>query len=100
MQIGKGVKQMVDTGSEAMRKEIGSFSQRLRALKEDLREGGKLSDKNQALLDQIQQHKERLEAKFSNAETAGNWGFIREEFVKDWNSLVVDATMLENRLYE
>jgi len=92
---------MIDPGSsEAMRKEIESFFHRLRALKEELREHGKLSDENQALLDQIQQHKERLEMKCSNAEKAGNWNFIREEFDSDWNSLVVDLAMMENWLYE
>lgn len=57
---------MIDPGSEVMRKEIESFSQRLRALKEEFRERGKLSDANQALLDQIQQHRERLEVKCSS----------------------------------
>jgi chaperonin cofactor prefoldin len=71
--LEKRVEQMIDPGSEAMRKEIESFSHRLRALKEELRERGKLSDVNRALLDQIQQHKERLEVKCSNAEKAGNW---------------------------
>ncbi|MBC9881402.1 hypothetical protein G8O24_29170 [Bradyrhizobium sp. INPA01-394B] len=91
---------MIDPGSEVMRKEIESFSQRLRALKEALRERGKLSNANQALLDQIQQHRERLEVKCSNAERAGNWDSIGEEFDRDWNSLVADVAMLENRLYE
>ena len=91
---------MIDPGSEAMRQEMESFSHRLRALKEELRERGKLSDENQALLDQIQRHKERLEVKCSNAEKAGNWDFIKEEFDSDWNSLVVDLAMMENRLYE
>jgi hypothetical protein len=91
---------MIDPGSEAMRQEMESFSHRLRALKEELRERGKLSDENQALLDQIRQHKERLEVKCSNAEKAGNWDFIKEEFDSDWNSLVVDLAMMENRLYE
>lgn len=84
---------MIDPGSEAMRKEMESFSHRLRALKEELRERGKLSD-------EIQQHKERLEVKCSNAEKAGNWDIIREEFDSDWNSLVPDLAMMENRLYE
>lgn len=91
---------MIDPGSEAMRQEMESVSHRLRALKEELRERGKLSDENQALLDQIRQHKERLEVKCSNAEKAGNWDFIKEEFDSDWNSLVVDLAMMENRLYE
>lgn len=91
---------MIDPGIEAMRKEMELFSHRLRALKEELRERGKLSDENQALLDQIQQHKERLEVKCANAEKAGNWDFIKEEFDSDWNSLVADLAMMENRLYE
>ena len=91
---------MIDPGIEAMRKEMKLFSHRLRALKEELRERGKLSDENQALLDQIQLHKERLEVKCSNAEKAGNWDFIKEEFDSDWNSLVADLAMMENRLYE
>ncbi len=91
---------MIDPGSEAMRKEIESFSPRLHAWKEELRERGKLSGANQVVLDQIQRHKERLEVNLSNAEKAGNWSSIREEFDKDWNSLVVDLATLENRLYE
>jgi hypothetical protein len=37
---------------------------------------------------------------FLPAEAAGTWGSISEEFVGDWNSLVLDTTALENRLYE
>lgn len=91
---------MIDPGSEAMRKELEMFSHRLRALKEEFRERGKLSDVNRTLLDQILQHKERLEVECSSAEKAGNWDSIREAFDRDWNSLVADVAMLESRLYE
>ena len=91
---------MLDLSSEAMRTEIQAFSTRLRGLEDELRERGKLSDTNRAVLDQLQQHEDRLKEKFSKAETGGTWSSITEEFVEDWNSLVLETTALENRLYE
>jgi hypothetical protein len=67
-------------------------------LNEELQERSKLSSANRTLFDQIQQHKDRLEAKFSEAERAGSWNLIKKEFAADWNSLVVDLASLENQL--
>jgi predicted nucleic acid-binding Zn-ribbon protein len=91
---------MLDSSSEAMRKEIHAFSQRLQDLKEELQERGKLSDAAHALWNEVQQHKDQLETKFSGAERTGSWASIRKEFVEDWNSLVVDVVALENQLYQ
>jgi len=91
---------MLDLSSEGMRKEIQAFSQRLRALTDELQEHSKLSETNRTLLNQIQQHKDRLETKLSTAEREGNWNSIKREFGEDWNSLVVDAATLETQLYE
>ena len=83
-----------------MRKEIQAFSQRLGALKDELQERGRLSETTRTALNQIQQHKERLETRLFNAERAGNWDSIKKEFVEDWDSLVLDVSTLENQLYE
>jgi len=91
---------MLDLRSDAVRKEIQAFSQRLGALKDELQERGGLSETTRTTLNQIQQHKERLETKLSNAERAGNWDSIKKEFVEDWDSLVLDVSTLENQLYE
>jgi len=91
---------MLNLRAEAVSKEIQEFSQHLRALKGELQERGRLSETTRTLLNQIQQHKERLEAKFSNAERAGSWDSIKSEFAEDWNSLVIEVSALENRLYE
>jgi hypothetical protein len=42
----------------------------------------------------------RLAAKLSDAERTGTWGFVRQEFAGDWNSLLVDFETLEERLDE
>ena len=91
---------MLDLSSDAMRKEIDSFSQRLQALKQEFRDRGKVTDANQVLLDRIQQHKDRLAATLSDAERTGNWASVRQQFDEDWNSLVVDLEMAEEQLYE
>ena len=91
---------MLDRRCDAVRKEIQTFSQRLGALKDELQERGRLSETTRTALNQIQQHKERLETKLSNAERAGNWDSIKKEFVEDWDSLVLDVSTLENQLYE
>ena len=91
---------MLDLRCDAVRKEIQTFSQRLGALKDELQERGGLSETTRTALNQIQQHKERLETKLSNAERAGNWDSIKKEFVEDWDSLVLDVSTLENQLYE
>ena len=91
---------MLDLRPEAMSREIGAFSQRLRALENEMQERGRLSKTDRTLLNQVQQHKERLEAKFSNAERSGSWDAIQTAFAEDWNSLVVEVSALESRLYE
>ena len=83
-----------------MRKEIQAFSQRLGALKDELQERGRLSETTRTALNQIQQHKERLETRLTESERAGNWDSIKKEFVEDWDSLVLDVSTLENQLYE
>jgi hypothetical protein len=91
---------MLDPSSETMHKAIDTFSQRLLTLKQDFLERAKLSDANQELVDRIQQHKDRLAAKLSDAERTGTWGFVRHDFAGDWNSLLVDFETLEERLDE
>ena len=70
---------MLNLRAEAMSNEIRAFSQRLRVLKNDLRERGKLSEATRTLLNQILQHKERLETKISNAERAGSWDSVKSK---------------------
>jgi hypothetical protein len=38
------------------------------------------------------ERRERLETKFSNAERAESWDFIKSEFAEDWNSLVIEVS--------
>ena len=91
---------MLDPSPETMHKAVDSVSRRLEDLKMKLQQRGKLSDANQASLDQIQQHQHRLATKLADTERKGTWGFAREEFAADWNSLLADLDTLENVLYE
>ena len=90
---------MLDLSFEAMRTEIQGYSRRLHALEEDLQERGKLSNANRVVLNRLQQHQDCLKEKLAKAEVTGG-NSLKEEFIEDWNSLILDTTALENRLYE
>jgi ubiquinone biosynthesis protein UbiJ len=91
---------MLDPDPEVVRREIASVSRRLQILAEEFRKRGTSSDASQALLDRVQQHKDRLAEKLSDAERTGNWPLVRDDFASDWNSLIVDLETLEARLTE
>jgi hypothetical protein len=56
--------------------------------------GGKAS------ADQIEQHKNRLALRLGDAERSGTWDSTKTDFIADWNSLIVEFELLEERLYK
>ena len=90
---------MLDLSREAFRKELDSLSRRLQTLAAESREGGKLSEAHQALLDRMQRDKDRLAMRLSDTERMGtNWDVIKPEFAGEWNSLLADVVLLEDQL--
>jgi hypothetical protein len=91
---------MLDPNSEDMRKELDALPTRLQTLKEKLGERGRFSDAERAAIDRIERRNDWLAVKLSDAERTGTWGSTRADFLADWNSLIVDLELLEDRLYE
>ena len=71
---------MLNASANDFHKELNLLSQRLQTLKQDFRERGMISDVDQAILDRVQQEKDGLEVKLSDAERSGHWDLFKNEF--------------------
>jgi hypothetical protein len=91
---------MLNASANDFHKELNLLSQRLQTLKQDFRERGMISDVDQAILDRVQQEKDGLGVKLSDAERSGHWGLFKNEFGRVWNSFITDLGMLELRLMD
>ena len=92
---------MLHATLDTFRKDLDRLSQRLQTLRQDLRERDLLSDAQKAVLDRVQQERDLLVAKLSDAErNPPNWDRIKGEFGATWNSFVTDLNVLELRLQD
>ena len=92
---------MLHPTPESFRKDLELLSQRLQALREEFRERDLLSDAQKAIIDRMQQEKQRLSAKLAEVESKrANWDPIRAEFAGAWNSFVADVELLKLRLMD
>ena len=92
---------MLHPTPESFRKDLELLSQRLQALREEFRERDLLSDAHKAIMDRMQQEKQRLSAKLAEVESKrANWDPIRAEFAGAWNSFVADVELLKLRLMD
>ena len=86
---------------DTFRKDLDRLSQRLQTLRQDLRERDLFSDAHKAVLDRVQEERDLLAAKLSDAErNPPNWDRIKGEFGATWNSFVTDLNVLELRLQD
>ena len=86
---------------DTFRKDLDRLSQRLQTLRQDLRERDLLSDAQKAVLDRVQEERDLLAAKLSDAErNPPNWDRVKGEFGATWNSFVTDLNVLELRLQD
>jgi chromosome segregation ATPase len=92
---------MLHPTPESFEKDLELLSQRLQALREEFRERDLLSDAHKAIMDRMQQEKERLSAKLAEVESKrANWDLIRAELAGAWNSFVADVELLKLRLMD
>ena len=92
---------MLHPTPESFRKDLELLSQRLQALREEFRERDLLSDAHKAIMDRMQQEKQRLSAKLAEVESKrANWDLIRAELAGAWNSFVADMELLKLRLMD
>jgi hypothetical protein len=86
---------------DTFRKDLDRLSQRLQSLRQELRERDLFSDAHEAVLNRVQQERDLLAAKLSDAErNSPNWDRIKGEFGATWNSSVTDLNLLELRLQD
>ena len=86
---------------DTFRKDLDRLSQRLQTLRQELRERDLFSDAHKALLDRVQEERDLLAAKLSDAErNPPNWDRVKGEFGATWNSFVTDLNVLELRLQD
>ena len=86
---------------DTFRKDLDRLSQRLQTLRQDLRERDLFSDAHKAVLDRVQEERDLLAAKLSDAErNPPNWDRVKGEFGAAWNSFVTDLNVLELRLQD
>ena len=76
---------MLNPGPKDFHRELDLLSQRLQALRLEFREHGMVSDADEAVLDRVQQERDGLEVKLSEAERSGRWDFFKNEFGSVWN---------------
>ena len=92
---------MLHPSLDTFREDLDRLSQRLQTLRQDLRERDLFSDAQKAVLDRVQQERDLLVAKLSDAErNPPNWDRIKGEFGATWNSFVTDLNVLELRLQD
>ena len=92
---------MLHATLDTFRKDLDRLSQRLQTLRQDLRERDLLSDAQKAVLDRVQEERDLLAAKLSDAErNPPNWDRVKGEFGATWNSFVTDLNVLELRLQD
>jgi hypothetical protein len=92
---------MLHPSLDTFRKDLDRLSQRLQTLRQDLRERDLFSDAHKAVLDRVQEERDLLAAKLSDAErNPPNWDRIKREFGAAWNSFVTDLNVLELRLQD
>jgi hypothetical protein len=90
---------MLSPTLDTFRKDLDRLSQRLQTLRQDLQARNLFSDAHKAALDRVQQERDSLAAKLSDAERP-NWDRIKGEFGATWNSFVTDLNILELRLQD
>ena len=84
---------------DRMRARLDEFSQRLDARTREFQERGELSDAHQALMSQIQERRDRLQARLASVEATGSeWDVIRVECERDFGSIHDDLLLLDERL--
>jgi hypothetical protein len=92
---------MLHPTPESFGKDLELLSQRLQALREEFRERDLLSATHKAIMDRMQQEKERLSAKLAEVESKrANRDLIRAELAGAWNSFVADVELLKLRLMD
>lgn len=89
---------MLGQTPEEFHRELDMLSQRLQVVRLEFREHGMLSDADRAVLDRVQQEKDRLEVKLLDAERSCQWDLFQGEFGSSWNSFITDLEMLELRV--
>ena len=90
---------MLSPTLDTFRKDLDRLSQRLQTLRQDLQ--ARNSEAHTAVLDRVQQERDSLAAKLSDAErNPPNWDRIKGEFGATWNSFVTDLNVLELRLQD
>ena len=92
---------MLHATLDTFRKDLDRLSQRLQTLRQDLGVRDLFSDAHKAVLDRVQQERDLLAAKLSDAErNPPNWDRVKGEFGATWNSFVTDLNVLELRLQD
>ena len=89
---------MLGRSPDEFHRELDMLSQRLQAIRQEFREHGMVSDADQNVLNRVQEEKDGLEVKLSDAERSGQWDAFRGEFGSIWNSFITDVEMLELRV--
>jgi hypothetical protein len=90
---------MIGPNLQDFRKTFHSLSERLRALRENFREGGTFTDADKVNIEPIQREMDALGLRLSEAERKGV-NLVKDEFGGAWNSFVADLDLLELRLQD